>query len=87
MSSQNVTTDATAYVRACEDVEALGVNPVWIPMLMLAIFFSSYVMLALTGLTVVFLVIAKRNGSKPLDFIRRLRRLIVGSKRLPFRGF
>ncbi|WP_455233550.1 hypothetical protein [Geopseudomonas aromaticivorans] len=87
MSSQNVSTDATAYVRACEDVEALGINPVWIPMLMLAIFFSSYTIVVLTGVTVVFLVLAKRNGAKPLDFLRRGRRIIVGNKRLPFKGF
>lgn len=87
MSDSEVTADATAYVRACDDAEAFGINPMWIPMVMISIFFKSMILAILTVLVCVFFFMAKRNGAKPFDLARRIRRLLVGPKRNPFRGF
>jgi len=87
MSDREVTADATGYVRACEDAEALGINPMWIPMVLASVFFKSLILALLTVLICVFFFMAKRNGAKPFDLIRRIRRMAVGQKRKPFRGF
>lgn len=88
MSSEpEISADAAGYVRACDDVVALGINPIWIPMVVASIFFQSVVLAIFTVVVMIFLFVAKRNGARPFDLVRRVRRRIVGAKRLPYRGY
>ncbi|EIU1445503.1 hypothetical protein AAAC13_01090 [Pseudomonas aeruginosa] len=82
---QDLSADASSYVRNCLEVEALKINPIWIPMTAASLFFMSYWLGGLTIVVMAYLLWSKRNGASAVEMLRRLRRTLVGKVQLPFR--
>jgi len=84
---QDLSADASSYVRTCLEVTAGGINPVWIPLTGISLFFMSTVMGGITVITMGYLWWSKRNGANAAQMLRRARRYLVGKEQWPFRHF
>lgn len=82
----DVSADASAYVRACGEPEALGHHPAWIPLLIAGGFLQVIPIQIACGIGIMFIIYAKRKNCTIFDLLRRIRRMIAGKVRKPFRS-
>ncbi|WAT32083.1 hypothetical protein [Pseudomonas sp. GXZC] len=78
--------DASSYVRACGEPEALGYHPSWIMLILIAIFLNFWLIQLLCVLGIGFIIYAKQQNATLFDMVRRFRRWTVGNSRKPFRS-